>query len=148
MLISLYFFIDRLYNILMGRPSKLNEDLICELCKWVADDVPFQYCAEGCGIDYTSFQNWMNQGETDIKDGIESIFSELFLRIKKTYAKVVRDSVLKIKSGDRGWTGEAWVRQRRDNAFMDKQEIVSGDEKVIVNLGNIKGRHEKNDNAK
>lgn len=132
----------------MGRPSKLNEDLICELCKWVADDVPFQYCAEGCGIDYTSFQNWMNQGETDIKDGIESIFSELFLRIKKTYAKVVRDSVLKIKSGDRGWTGEAWVRQRRDNAFMDKQEIVSGDEKVIVNLGNIKGRHEKNDNAK
>ena len=132
----------------MGRPCKLDENLICELCEWVADDVPFQYCAEGCGIDYTSFQNWMNQGEMDIKDGIESIFSDLFLRIKKTYAKVVRDSVLKIKSGDKGWTGEAWVRQRRDNAFMDKQEIVSGDEKVIVNLGNIKGRHEKNDNTK
>ncbi len=123
--------------------TKLTEELIDELCEWVATDTPFQYCAEGCGIVYTTFQNWMNEGEQDIENGIESLKSTLYNRIKKTYAKVVRDSVQKIKSGDRAWTAEAWIRQRRDNEFMDKQEIKSDGEKVIVQLGNIKGRHIK-----
>ena len=123
--------------------SKLNEELIDELCEWVATDTPFQYCAQGCGIHYTTFQNWMNKGEKDIEQEIESLEALLYYRIKKTYAQVVRDSVQKIKSGDRSWTGEAWIRQRRDNEFMDKQEINSGDEKVIVQLGNLKGKHIK-----
>lgn len=123
--------------------TKLNESIIDELCEWVATDTPFQYCAEGCGIHYTTFQNWMNQGEEDINNGIESLYATLYNRIKKTYARVVRDSVQKIKSGDRSWTAEAWIRQRRDNEFMDKQQINSGGESVIVQLGNLKGKHLK-----
>ena len=123
---------------------KLNETLIDELCEWVADDVPFRYCAEGVGVSYRMFNNWMSQGETDFNDGnTTSLECELFLRVKKTYASVVRNSVKKIKACDKGWTGEAWIRQRRDNEFMDKQEITSGDEKVVVQLGSIKGKHFK-----
>lgn len=129
----------------MARPSKLNEELIDELCEWVETDTPFQYCAQGCGVLYETFLNWMSQGEKDLMDGLETIQAELFYRIKKTYANVVRKSVMKIKSGDRSWTGEAWIRQRRDNEFMDKQEIKSGDERVVVNLGNLKGKHLKAD---
>ena len=127
----------------MARPSKLTEQLIDELCEWVADDVPFQYCAQGCGILYETFCAWLKQGEEDLNNDMETIHAELYYRIKKTYADVVRKSVLKIKSGDRSWTGEAWIRQRRDNEFMDKQEINSGDEKVVVQLGNLKGKHLK-----
>lgn len=123
--------------------SKLTPELIDELCEWVADDVPFQYCAQGCGIVYTTFQNWMNKGELDLEAGDDTLEATLYYRIKKTYADVVRASVKKIKSGDRSWTGEAWIRQRRDNEFMDKQEITSDNEKVVVQLGNIKGRHIK-----
>ncbi len=121
----------------------LNEQLIDELCEWVETDTPFQYCAQGCGILYDTFNQWMNKGEQDILNDVESIYATLYYRIKKTYANVVRNSVLKIKSGDRSWTGEAWIRQRRDNEFMDKQQINSGDEKVIVQLGNLKGKHLK-----
>lgn len=131
-----------LYNITMkSRP--LTEELIDELCEWVATDTPFQYCAQGCGVLYETFNGWLSRGEQDLRDEVESIYSTLYFRIKKTYAQVVRDSVSKIKSGDRSWTGEAWIRQRRDNEFMDKQQINSGDEKVIVQLGNLKGKHLK-----
>lgn len=127
----------------MARPSKLTEELIDELCEWVASDTPFQYCAEGCGIVYTTFQNWMTKGELDLENDADTLEATLYYRIKKTYAQVVRNSVQKIKSGDRSWTAEAWIRQRRDNEFMDKQEINSGDEKVVVQIGNIKGKHIK-----
>lgn len=122
---------------------KLTKALIDELCEWVADDVPFRYCAEGVGVSYRMFNNWMSQGEQDSSNDEETLEAELFLRVKKTYASVVRNSVKKIKACDKGWTGEAWIRQRRDNEFMDKQEITSGDEKVVVNLGSIKGKHFK-----
>lgn len=129
----------------MARLSSLTKDKIEELCLWVADDVPFRYCAEGCGVIYQTFLNWMQKGESDYNADIESLEAELFYRIKKTYATVVRDSVkiIKTKPADRNWQGECWIRQRRDNEFMDKQEIVNNDEKVIVQLGNIKGRHIK-----
>lgn len=123
--------------------TKLNEQLIDELCEWVETDTPFEYCAQGCGIHYTTFQNWMLKGEQDTLNDVDSLERTLYYRIKKTYAWVVRNSVQKIKNGDRSWTGEAWIRQRRDNVFMDKQEISTADEKVIVQLGNIKGRHIK-----
>ena len=129
----------------MARPSKLNEELIKELCEWVATDTPLRFCAEGCGITYITFNNWMNKGEQDSKEEIYSLEAELFYRIKKEYACVVRNSIQKIKNGDKNWQGECWIRQRRDNEFMDKQEIVNNDEKVIVQLGNIKGRHIKNE---
>ena len=121
----------------------LNEALIDELCEWVETDTPFQYCAQGCGILYDTFNQWMSKGEQDLMEDNESIYATLYYRIKKTYAQVVRNSVQKIKNGDRSWTGEAWIRQRRDNEFMDKQQINSGDEKVVVQLGNLKGKHLK-----
>lgn len=145
----------------MARPSKLCKEIIDELCEWVEDDVPFRYCAEGCGITYVTFLNWMQKGEKDYEAEVDSLESDLFYRIKKSYAKVVRESVRIIRSGmvfkvdkkgniiydedgkTHNWQGECWIRQRRDNEFMDKQEIVNNDEKVIVQLGNIKGRHIK-----
>lgn len=131
----------------MARPGKLNEELINELCDWVASDTPLRFCAEGCGITYMSFNNWLKQGEADFNNEVDSIFAELFYRIKKTYAQVVRNSVTIIKTKPEGtnWQGECWIRQRRDNEFMDKQEIIGDGEKVVVQLGNIKGKHIKNE---
>lgn len=129
----------------MARQSKLNKELIEELCEWVESDTPFRFCAEGCGITYMTFNNWLKKGEEDFNEENETLEAELFYRIKKAYATVVRNSVNKIKQGDKNWQGECWIRQRRDNEFMDKQEITSGDEKVIVQLGNIKGKHIKNE---
>ena len=129
----------------MARKSVLNKELIDELCKWVEDDVPFRFCAEGCGITFITFNNWMKKGEDDFENEIESLEAELFYRIKKTYASVVRESVRIIRTKPMGWQGQAWIRQRRDNEFMDKQEFVSNGEQVIVNLGNLKGKHNKVD---
>ena len=125
------------------KSRKLTTELIDELCDWVATDTPFQYCAQGCGVLYDTFNGWMSKGEQDLLEENETIEAELYQRIKKTYALVVRNSVAKIKSGDRAWTAEAWIRQRRDNEFMDKQQINSDGEKVIVQLGNLKGKHLK-----
>ena len=125
----------------MARPSKLNEELIDELCEWVATDTPFRYCAEGCGVLYDTFMYWMRKGEQDILIESDTLEAELFNRIKKTYAKVVRNSVSKIKEGEKNWQGECWIRQRRDNEFMDRQELNTNGEKVIVQLGNSKGKH-------
>ena len=130
----------------MARPSKLTTELIDELCQWVADDVPLRFCADGVGITYNCLSRWLDIGMKDFEAEIESLESELFCRIKKTYATVVRESVRKIKNCDKGWTGEAWIRQRRDNEFMDKQEITSGDEKVVIQLGHMKGTR-KSDKA-
>ena len=133
----------------MARPSKLNEQLINEICEWVADDVPLRFVADGVGVTYMTFNNWLSKGEKDFQNDEETLEAELFYRVKKTYANVVRESIRIIKTKPEGanWQGECWIRQRRDNEFMDKQEIVNNDDKVIVNIGSIKGKHIANDNT-
>lgn len=129
----------------MARPSKLSMETINSLCEWVSQDVPLRFCAEGCGITYMTLNNWLNKGLADFENEVESLEAELFYRLKKEYAMVVRKSVAKIKAGGTNWQGECWIRQRRDNEFMDKQEFVAGDEKVVIQFGNTKGKHTKDD---
>lgn len=112
--------------------KKLSEELIEELAKWVADDVPIEYCCDGVGIHPTTFYGWMKTGENDLlEDKDNTLEATLYLKIKMTYAGVVRDSIAKIKKGGMGWTGEAWMRERRDQVFTKLEKSEQSENLVI-----------------
>ena len=131
---------------MIGRPSKLNEELINKMYDEIADGLPVTYTCDLFGITQKSFSNWMIQGKEDVDNEIyDSIHAIFFLTIKKAQATYVRDAKADIKSGRNGWQGAAWWLERTRQDFMPKQ-MIQADEDGKVNV--IIGGKPKNGNNK
>lgn len=121
---------------MIGRPSKLNEELIEQMSAKLKTGLPVMYACDLFGITRMSFSNWMKQGEDDYSNDVVSLYADFFYAIKKAQAEFVDNSIQDIRSGRPGWQGAAWVLERTRQDFMPKQEITAGDDgKVTVVLG-------------
>lgn len=122
----------------VGRPSKLNTELIDNMYKEIANGLPVKYACDYFGITQPSFHNWMKQGEDDTNsENFDTLYAQFFMSIKKAQADYVRNAIADIRSGRQGWQGQAWVLERTRNDFMPKQAIESNtdDGKVTVVFG-------------
>lgn len=121
---------------MIGRPSKLNEELINQISDKLREGLPVRYVCDYFIITKMSFSNWMRQGEEDFENDVNSLYAQFFYSIKKAQADFVDSSIADIKSGRPGWQGTAWVLERTRQDFMPKQEISAGEDgKVQVILG-------------
>lgn len=122
---------------MIGRPSKLNEELITQMYDIIKDGVPVTYVCDYFGITKMSFSNWMRQGEEEYtNENYDSLHAKFFYSIKKAQGEFVMDAVRDIGSGRQGWQGRAWILERTRQDFMPKQEISAGEDgKVQVILG-------------
>ena len=50
----------------MGRPSKLTDEMIEQLCDEVANGLPFKYACDLQGISEVLFRSWLRQGQYDV----------------------------------------------------------------------------------
>ncbi len=131
----------------MARPSKLNHDLIAKAYELVKEGLPVIYVCDNLSIRKQSYYNWMEKGEKDFEEEIESLEAEFFDYIKKGVSEYVQEAVRTIKKGEKGWQGSAWLLERTRKEFMPKQEIKAGDDgKVTVILGGKVKDIKKNDN--
>lgn len=120
----------------MARPSKLDEKLIEDLYQEIKQGLPVTYACDLFSITQPSYNNWMRQGEQDLNDGLDTLFSTFFLTIKKAQSEYVREAIQDIKSGRPGWQGAAWCLERTRRDFQPSQQIDAGpDGKVTVVLG-------------
>lgn len=121
----------------MGRPSKLNEELIAKMYDEIAEGLPVSYTCDLFGISQVSFSNWMIQGKKDSEEENEdSIYYAFFVAIKKAQAIFVKKIGQEIRKGEQGWQGKAWWLERTRQDFMPKQQIQADDEgKVTVVIG-------------
>ena len=120
----------------MGRPSKLNEELIAKMYEKIKKGLPVHYACDLFSITYQSHLNWLQQGEYDMNAGLESLEAQYFDAIKKAQAEYVDDAIADIKSGRPGWQGAAWCLERTRRDFQPSQQIDAGpDGKVNVIIG-------------
>jgi hypothetical protein len=120
----------------MGRPSKLNEQLIKDMSAEIAEGTPVQYVCDYFGITHMTDVNCMQQGEIDYNAEVDTLYASYFAAIKKAQAKYVMESRKKIQAGGSGWQGSAWWLERTRQDFMPKQQIQADDDgKVTVVIG-------------
>ena len=120
----------------MGRPSKLNEELIEKAYELVKGGLPVIYMCDSLLITQPCHSLWMKQGKEDFEQEIDSLYAQYFITIKKGQSDFVKESLDDIRSGRPGWQGAAWVLERTRQDFMPKQEITAGEDgKVQVILG-------------
>lgn len=117
--------------------AKLNEELIENMVSVVRKGLPIKYACDKFGITWMSHSNYMNQGEKDFENDIESLHARYFYEIKKAQADYVENALDDIRSGRQGWQGQAWALERTRNDFMPKQSIETNtdDGKVTVVFG-------------
>lgn len=131
----------------MARPSKLNEELIDLMASKLRKGLPITSACDLLLITQKSHSNWMQQGERDVEDGIDSLYSSYFLTIKKSRADFEEEALEDIGSGRPGWQGKAWVLERTNQKYMPKQEFVAEEGKVQVVLGGKIKDIKRNDNS-
>ncbi len=131
----------------MARPSKLNEELIDLMASKLRKGLPITSACDLLLITQASHSNWMQQGEQDLSNGIDSLYSSYFITIKKSRAEFEEEALDDIGSGRPGWQGKAWVLERTNQKYMPKQEFVAEEGKVQVVLGGKIKDIKRNDNS-
>ena len=131
----------------MGRPSKLNDELIEKMHSKLIKGLPITSCCDLLGITQPSHNNWLRQGEQDLLDDVDSLFAQYFLTIKKGRAEFEEKALDDIQTGRPGWQGMAWVLERTNQKYMPKQEVVAEEGKVQVVIGGKVKDIKRNDNA-
>lgn len=120
----------------MGRPSKLDEELIELFSQKVRKGLSFATVCDLLEIHQTTYEAWNNQGEDDDKAGIDSLYATFSRAIKKAYAQFLEDSNDFITYGKPGWQGRAWWLERTNSKFMPKQQVTADEDgKVTVVIG-------------
>ena len=130
----------------MGRPSKLNKQLIDDMADNLRVGLPIISCCDLLGITQPCHQNWMTIGEEDYNNDVESLHAEYFMTIKKGRAEFEKKALSDIQSGRPGWQGMAWVLERTNQKYMPKQEVVAEEGKVNVIIGGKVKDIKHNDN--
>lgn len=119
----------------MARPSKLNEQLIEQFAEKLRKGLPVTSVCDLLMVTQPSYNNWLRQGEQDLNDEQETLFSSFFLMVKKSRAEFEEEALEDIGSGRPGWQGKAWVLERTNQKYMPKQEVIAEEGKVQVILG-------------
>lgn len=127
------------------RPSKLTEELIKQMAAELEIGMPITSACDYLVITQKSHSNWMQQGEQDIENEVDSLYATYFLTIKKSRSTFEHNSLIDIKSGRPGWQGAAWVLERTNQKYMPKQEVVAEEGKVQVVLGGSIKNIKRND---
>lgn len=120
----------------MARPSKLTPELIEDMSAKVKKGLPVCYVCDMFSIHETTYHEWMKLGEQDDLDGIDSLYSQFWRSIKKSYAQYVEDTMDTMRERLNGWQSLAWWLERTNSRFMPKQQIQADDDgKVTVVIG-------------
>lgn len=108
----------------MGRPSKLTDDLIEELCGYLEEGMPTSTACDLAGISARSFQRWRKRGKEEInrvEEGhvncrerkSEKPYCRFWRRTTRARAEGDRKHVKNIvNAGEEDWRASAWYLER------------------------------------
>jgi len=79
-------------------PRKLNNGMIKALAYVISRGNYARVACERCGIDESSFYNWIKQGDADIEKGVETLYSRLIKALKKASSEAEDLMVQRLRS--------------------------------------------------
>jgi len=108
----------------MGRRTKLTEERIEKIIRFIKIGTPIKEACIAVGISEQTYYNWKNRGET-AKSGK---YLEFFESIKKAECEsIVRDLTNIEKKAQEDWKASAWRLERRHPQLFGKREHVDAD---------------------
>ncbi len=116
----------------MGRPTKLNEQLIERIVEHTHKGISIASICALSGINPDSYYRWMKQGKQDIEEGVDSLFRVFRESVHAAEAEVEERMLAQAIGTDE--VGARWylARKMRDN-YGDKQEIdINGQVEVEI----------------
>ena len=120
--------IEKNQNSQMGRPSKLNAELIINIQNWLRMGYFVEDAARMAGISKVTLYNWLAKGRDDRDAGIESLHSDFLNSMEKARAEAEGIFLNSIKTAaSRGqWQAAAWWLERSVDKWSKPQRIEMG----------------------
>jgi|TARA_Y100000004_G_C8858602_1_gene387959 hypothetical protein len=112
----------------MGRPIKLNEDKMQQICKWLSAGHFIEQAASLSGVSSASIYNWLSQGKTDQDNGEVTLYSEFLERVVESKAKAEALFLNTVRQAATNgvWQAATWYLERsnpRWNKELQKQLV-------------------------
>ena len=125
----------------MGRPIKLNEDKMQQICKWLTAGHFIEQAASLSGVSPSSIYNWLSQGKRDIDEGNETIYSEFLEKVveSKAKAEALFLNTVRQAAANGVWQAATWYLERSNPSWnkelqkqmLDEQTKALQEEEVI-----------------
>jgi transposase len=121
--------------------SKLNPEMIEKLCKAVFEGNYMQTACRLAGISEPAFYQWIKNGEKDIQEGTNSIFTDLVKAIKKAESEAEAKMIQVVISNaveSKNWVSAMTYLERRYPERWGRKDRLQVDEtktqeiKVII----------------
>lgn len=109
-----------------GRPIKLTAELQDKICSYIAQGNYLVVACKAVGIHPQTLRNWLEQGETDIESGTNSIYCDFMLAVQTAEAEaesamvaVVREAAIQRKE----WIPAMTFLERRHPDRWSKSDV-------------------------
>ena len=95
----------------MGRPIKLNEDKMQQVCKWLTAGHFIEQAASLSGVSSSSIYNWLSKGKADQDAGEQTIYSEFLDRVVESKAKAEALFLNTVRQAAQNgvWQAATWI---------------------------------------
>jgi transposase len=126
----------------MGRPIKLNEDKMQQICKWLTAGHFIEQAASLSGVSSASIYNWLSRGKEDSNNGEQTIYSEFLERVVESKAKAEALFLNTVRQAAQNgvWQAATWYLERSNPSWnkelqkqiLEDQQLALQEEEVIV----------------
>ena len=132
-----------------GRPTKLTPSMSQTIIAFLKGGVSYTGCAKAVGIDEKSIYNWLQRGESDYNDCVDTEHSKFFLAFKEAEANLEYKLTTRLMDGETGWQGSAWLLERKPQ-FRKEYSVINPEleelKKELIDFKNeiLKGKQNGN----
>lgn len=131
--------IEKTKNQNLGRPSKLNAELIKNIQNWLRMGYFVEDAARMAGISKGTLYNWVEKGRLEREEGIQSLHVDFLDSLEKARAEAEGIFLSSIKTAaSRGqWQAAAWWLERSFDKWSKPQKIEMGgadDEPIQIEI--------------
>ena len=124
----------------MGRPIKLNEDKMQQICKWLTAGHFIEQAAYLSGVSSASIYNWLSKGKADQDNGEKTIYSEFLERVieSKAKAEALFLNTVRQAANNGVWQAATWYLERANprwnkelqKQLLEQQQLEQANEEV------------------
>lgn len=134
-----------------GKPTDLTPENYQQVITYIKGGVPYEMAAGAIGIAENTLYHWINLGDADIAENIDSEFAKFSKDIKQIVANNTLDSISAVNKQDNRWQARAWLLERHptsrkhfSNVTQDSLDEMKADiKKTKEELEETKKKYEK-----
>ncbi len=132
----------------MGRPKLCIPEITNPIIESIRLRVPYKLAAQANGVHESTFYNWMNRGEADLKEGVDSPEANFFERVKGVEHDLIIQHNENINQSPERWQAQAWLLGRRWHEFYsDNTAVVQLHEKIDAMKREMEARQNEESNG-